>query len=271
MFENINIPNQEEGAAPDCGSELISNINTQFEQDGRYLNNEEVTAILDRLNTDINQCQSDTREALASVNEEMFQNGVNIVQGWIWEERFLPELGIDKNSLLEHAQNLPREYTFRTSWKWIIFSDMDWNPIINYNSQDNTYEEPGMLTFQDSMDDNVQWSEYVLTEAMLERWEASEAVDWIDKILQDWPISIEGLNDPDMRNKTARLYNLTEENFTKILRNYIDTTGIYVLGTTPRMRLFENGDVQIAAQDNDWQTQIINYHPNGEVESSYQY
>lgn len=268
-FENINIPNNEDWTSIECGSDLVNDINLFFEQSWRYLDLETSDGILDRLSSDIDACHTATRESFAALNTEIFENGVNIINWGVWEERLLPQIWVNKSELVASVGNLPSEYTFRVSGDWIIFSDMEWNPFINYNKSDNTYSEPGIFTLKDSMDDNMNWVDYLFAEAALQKWETDEAYEAIDDVLKEWTIQIDELENPAMQESISRLYDIELNSFQKALNYFIDKSSISLFHQNPSMRRLSSWDFQITAILENWEHHVVNFHPNGEVESEH--
>jgi len=269
VFENINIPNNEDWTSIECWSDLMTDIKQYFEQTWRYWNQEDTEGILSRLWDDIDTCHRSTRESFAELNSEMFENGINLTSGGIWEERFLPQIGVNKSDLLNSVQDFPTDYTFRVSWDWVIFSDMQWNPIINYNKTDNTFSEPWMFTMNDSMEDNVDGWDYVLAETISQRWEADEANDALDEILKEGSIQIDELENPRMQENISRLYDLKLENFQRALHYFLDKSDLSLFHQNPDMRLLSNWNFQISVELNNWDLHVVNFYPNGEVESEH--
>ena len=103
-FENINIPDNKDETSIECGSDLVTNINAYFEDNWRYLNQEDSQWILDRLRIDI--CYSQTRESFANLNTDMFENWINLVAGWIGEW----SIQIDELENPKAQENISRLY-----------------------------------------------------------------------------------------------------------------------------------------------------------------
>lgn len=268
-FENINIPNNQDGSSIECWSDLMTDINQYFEETWRYLNKEDTDGILSRLWDDINSCHLTTRTSFSTLNNEMFKSGMNLVKGGIWEEYLLPQLGVNKANLINSTTNFPDEYTFRTNWDWVIFSDMNWNPIINYNKTDATYSKPWMFTQTDSIADNIQGSDYVLSEAILQKQETDEANNALDNVLKEGSIQIDDLENPEMQESISRLYWLALADFQKALQYFTQKSDISLFHQNPTMNMLSSWDFQLSVILNSWEHHIVNFHPNWEVESEH--
>lgn len=270
-FENIQIPNESDGNAIECWSDLIANINEYFDQEWRYLNSEDVTWILDRLWDDNDSCQQEVKEWLAELNSDMFKNGVNLQAGWIWEERFLSDFWVDPSELKASIPNFPDQYSMRTSWDYIIFSDTEWNPLINLDTSSWVYEEPWYTTWIDNKDDNINWWDYVVTEAIIQNWKTNEANNEIDAMLEEWSIQIDELENREAHENIARLYNLDTAAFQNALQYFIEKSNISLFHQNANMRLLSDGNFQISADlyDFGWEHHVTNFFPNGELESEY--
>lgn len=272
-FENINFPNEDNWTSIECGSGLTADINRYFESEGRYLNQEDAEGILSRLWDDINLCHNQTRESFADLNADMLGNGINLLHWGIWEERFLTDLNINKEDLLSSTINFPSEYSLRVSGDWVVFSDMEGNPIINYNAQEKAYSEPWFFTKTDSMDDNVNGAEYVLAEAMLEKWKTDEAEDSIDDILKEGSIQIDDLDNPASHETIARLYWIDPQVLSNALIYFsqkIHNSPNLQSDQNPNMRILPNWDFQISINGlEDWDHHIVNYTMDWSIESEY--
>ena len=267
-FENINIPNEENSTPISCGSDLTVSINQYFEEQWRYLNKTDTIWILDTLSLDIDSCHTHTKESLAAVNSEMYENWINVVNGWIWEERFLAELWIDKNILIADVTNFPEQYTLRVSGEWVIFSDMEWRPLVNYNRADWEYSSASWNTMTDNMSDNVDGGEYVLNEAFLQNSETDEANNALDAVLKEWSIQIDELEDPENQEYIARLYGLNTSVFRESLNYFLKKSGLSLFEENPDMKMLTSWNFQISVK-NDSGHHIVNFTPNWDVESEY--
>ena len=219
-FEQINIP-QVEDTDLTCWSDLVDSINEYFDQEWNYLNKEDIGWILNNLNTDIDSCQSNTTLELLALNENIYTKWIHIQSWSIWENRFLPEVWINKDALAAFLWEIPDSYTLRVSWETVVISNNEWTPLAEFSTETWEYSTPWWLTRKDNTSDNINWSEYVLTEAILQRKNVDEANSALDDLLEEETIFIDNLQDPETLELTAKMYEVNVEWFQWAISDFI--------------------------------------------------
>jgi len=268
-FENINLPQNDENS-PSCWSEVVNSINRYFDQEWASLNKQEIAWVMNSLSNEIESCKSAAHEEFRALNKDMYSTWITINNDSVWEDRFLSDLWLTKPTLEEFLWKVPDTYTLRTTWNTVIVSNSEWKPIAEFDQVTQEIWKPGLFTMREDIADNINGTDYVFAEALIEREEDKDANALLEWFLWESPIFIDGLQEPETLRLTAEMYQIWEKQLKTALGDFIQRSSF----NTENNFYFKKhiwGGFQISSKSTDWKTYLSNYQDNWEFDFDLTY